>query len=97
MAHSHFVNAFSWTSKNYVFRFQVICHIDDRSDVTVFLFSFRGLGEGVGVGAGGGSIWYFIQLQCTYSKVKFKGNPQCSNVRSFVLVFKNNEAVLEIK
>ena len=30
MAHSHFVNAFSRISysKNYVFRFQIFCHID---------------------------------------------------------------------
>ena len=48
-------------------------------------------------GGEGGGIWYFIQLQCTHSKVKFKGNPQCSHVRSFVLVIKNNEAVLVIK
>ena len=28
MAHSRFVNAFSQISKNYVFRFQIFCHID---------------------------------------------------------------------
>ena len=51
-----------------------------------------------GAGSGGGrGICYFIQLQCTHSKVKFKGNPQCSNVQSFMLVIKNNEAVLVIK
>ena len=44
--------------------------------------------------AGGGrGFWYFIQLQCTHSK----DNPQCSNVLSFVLVIKNNEALLVIK
>ena len=42
------------------------------------------------------SIWYFIQLQCTHLKVKFKGK-YVQTMRSFVLVIKNNEAVLVIK
>ena len=47
MAHSRFVNAFSRISKNYVFRFQIFCHID----LVLLLFCFRcgGGGEGGGV------------------------------------------------
>ena len=43
------------------------------------------------------NILYFIQLQCSHSKVKFKDNPQCSNVRNFVLEIRKNDAVLVIK
>ena len=88
MAHSRFVNAFSRISKNYVFRFQIFCHID----LVLLYFCFR-CGGG---GGGGESNWYFIQLQCTHLKVKFKGN-NVQTMRSFVLVIKNNEAVLVIK
>ena len=58
------------------------------------LFVFLAMGCGWGREWG---IWYFIQLQCTHSNVKFKGYPQCSTVQSFMLVIKNNEAVLVIK
>ena len=93
MAYSRFVNAFSRISKNHVFRLQILCHID----LMLPSFCFRWVGCVCGGGGGEGGIWYFIQLQCTHIKVKFKGNPQCSNMRSFVHVIKNNEDVLVIK
>ena len=88
MAYSRFANAFSRISKNYDFRFQVCCHIDLVIPYFVFV-------AGVGV-RGGWSIWYFIHLHCTHSEVKFKGN-NVQTMQIFVLVIKNNEAVLVIK
>ena len=64
--------------------------------ISIWCFCFRCGREGGGA-SGTLSNYSLLQLQCTHSKVKFKGNPQCSNVRSFVLVIKNNEAVLVIK
>ena len=96
MVHSRFVNAFSLISKTYVLRFQIFCHID--LGLPSFCFRCgRGGWDGGCVGGGMGGIWNFIQLQCTPSKVKFKGNPHCSNVRHFVLVIKNDDAVLVIQ
>ena len=87
MAHSRFVNAFSRISKNYVFRFKIFCFVFVVGVVVVCV---------KGGGGEAGCIWYFIQLKCTHSKLKFKGN-NFHTMRSFVLVIKNNEAVLAIK
>ena len=50
MAHSRFVNAFSQSSKNYVFRFKIFCHID------LVLPSFCLHWGGGGGGGGGGHL-----------------------------------------
>ena len=49
MAHSRFVNAFSRISKNYVFRFQIVCHILFWC-YRLFVFVAGWGGGGVGVG-----------------------------------------------
>ena len=57
MAHSRFVNAFSRISKNYVFRFQIFCHID------LVLPSVFVVGRG-GVGGASGTLSsYYVLIQ----------------------------------
>ena len=53
MAHSRFVNTFSRISKNYVFRFQIFCHID--LVLPYFCFRFVGGGGGGVMGTWGGA------------------------------------------
>ena len=63
MTHSRFVNAFSRISKNYVFRFQIFCHID------LVLPSFwSGMGEEGGGGASGTLSNYNVLIQTWNSK-----------------------------
>ena len=94
MAHSRFVNAFSRISKDDVFRFKIFCFVFVVGVVVVMVVVcvWGGGGRGRRWGASG----TLFSLQCTHSKVKFKGN-NFHTMRSFVLVIKNNEAVLAIK
>ena len=80
-AYSRFVNAFSWISKNYDFRFQIFCHID----VVLPYFCFR-CGGG---GASGTLSNYNIFIQ--------KSEIQSQQCSYDTLAIKNTEAVLVIK
>ena len=94
MAHSHFVIALSQISKNYVFRFQIFCHID----LVLPSVCFRCGGLGVG-GRWGGVCEHLVLYQITmYSfKSEIQRQPTMFKLAKFVLVIKNNEAVLVIK
>ena len=81
MTHSRFVKAFSRISKKCVFRFHIFCHID----LVLLYFCFRW----VGAGAGGAQGWRASGTLSNYNVL--------IQMRSFVLVIKNNEAVLVIK
>ena len=84
-AYSRFVNAFSRTSKNYDFRFQIVCH----TDLVLPYFCFH-CGGGVGLGRG---IWYLSNNNVLIQKSEIQ-RQQCSYD---ALVIKNKEAVLVIK
>ena len=83
MAHSRLVNAFSRISKNYVFRFQIFCHID----LVLLYFCFR-------CGGGGGHAFsrisknyvFRFQIFCHITMYSFKSEiqrQQCSNDAKF--------------